>query len=95
MGRPGVDEYPSVRIYAQRMKAAIMATHDSILEARVKQTRSVSPEASTGGRPDLRVNKGPPPSERTSTQAHPEIHQAVQAPKRLRLIHFCWTYMHA
>ncbi|KAF8833998.1 hypothetical protein BDN67DRAFT_866407, partial [Paxillus ammoniavirescens] len=34
------DEYPSVHTYAQRMKAAVMAAHDLILEAQVKQTRS-------------------------------------------------------
>ncbi|PVF94984.1 hypothetical protein CPB86DRAFT_712133, partial [Serendipita vermifera] len=33
------DEYPGVRVFAQRMKDAIMRAHDAILERRVKQTR--------------------------------------------------------
>jgi len=33
------DEYPSVRNFAQQRKFAIIAAHDSILAARVKQTR--------------------------------------------------------
>ncbi|KAI0362871.1 hypothetical protein BV20DRAFT_925680, partial [Pilatotrama ljubarskyi] len=36
------DEYPGVRIYAQKVKAAIMAAHDSIIAARVKQTRDAN-----------------------------------------------------
>ncbi|PSS18923.1 hypothetical protein PHLCEN_2v3139 [Hermanssonia centrifuga] len=38
----GADEYPGVRAYAQRVKFAIMAAHDSILAARVKQTRDAN-----------------------------------------------------
>jgi hypothetical protein len=36
------DEYPSVRAFAQRMKHAIMSTHDVILETWVKQARSAN-----------------------------------------------------
>ncbi|KAI0352628.1 hypothetical protein OH77DRAFT_1408851, partial [Trametes cingulata] len=36
------DEYPGVRAYAQRVKQAIMSAHDSILAARVKQTRDAN-----------------------------------------------------
>lgn len=32
-------EYPGVRVFAQRMKDAVMAAHDAIIAARVKQTR--------------------------------------------------------
>ena len=32
-------EYPGVRVFAQKMKDAILRAHDAILEARVKQTR--------------------------------------------------------
>jgi hypothetical protein len=32
-------EYPGVRAFAQRVKDALVAAHDSILAARVKQTR--------------------------------------------------------
>src|ERR1700683_670192 len=32
-------EYPGVKIFAQKMKDAILRAHDAILEARVKQTR--------------------------------------------------------
>lgn len=32
-------EYPGVRVFAQRVQDAVMAAHDSILHARVKQTR--------------------------------------------------------
>ncbi|KAJ3482856.1 hypothetical protein NLI96_g6704 [Meripilus lineatus] len=39
---PGEDEYPAVRAYAQKVKYAIMAAHDSILSARVKQTRDAN-----------------------------------------------------
>lgn len=39
---PPKDEYPSVRVYAQKIKNAIMAAHDSILVARVKQTRDAN-----------------------------------------------------
>ena len=36
------DEYPSVRVFAQRMKMAIMSTHDAILEVQTKQTRTAN-----------------------------------------------------
>ncbi|PIL26323.1 hypothetical protein GSI_12079 [Ganoderma sinense ZZ0214-1] len=36
------DEYPGVRVFAQRVKNAVMAAHDSILAARVKQTRNAN-----------------------------------------------------
>ena len=39
---PSKDEYPSVRVFAQRMKHTIMDAHDTILEARVKQTRAAN-----------------------------------------------------
>lgn len=39
---PTVDEYPGVRAYAQKMKYAIMSAHDSIIAARVKQTRDAN-----------------------------------------------------
>ncbi|THH27322.1 hypothetical protein EUX98_g6861 [Antrodiella citrinella] len=39
---PGLDEYPAVRTYAQRVKYAVMAAHDSIIAARVKQTRDAN-----------------------------------------------------
>lgn len=35
-------EYPGVRVFAQRLKTAIMAARDSILAARIKQTRSAN-----------------------------------------------------
>lgn len=35
-------EYPGVRAFAQKMKDAIMAAHDSVLAARVKQTRQAN-----------------------------------------------------
>jgi transposase InsO family protein len=35
-------EYPGVRVYAQKIKDAIMMAHDSILTARIKQTRSAN-----------------------------------------------------
>lgn len=35
-------EYPGVRVFAQRLKSAIMAAHDSILAAQVKQTRTAN-----------------------------------------------------
>ncbi|THH32769.1 hypothetical protein EUX98_g1371 [Antrodiella citrinella] len=38
----GPDEYPAVRAYAQKVKYAVMAAHDSILAARVKQTRDAN-----------------------------------------------------
>jgi hypothetical protein len=38
----GPDEYPGVRVYAQRMKDAVMAAHDSIIAARVKQVRAAN-----------------------------------------------------
>ncbi|CAL1697539.1 unnamed protein product [Somion occarium] len=39
---PGVDEYPAVQTYAQKVKYAIMTAHDSIIAARVKQTRDAN-----------------------------------------------------
>jgi hypothetical protein len=39
---PPEDEYPSVRNFAQQRKFAIIAAHDSILAARVKQTRDAN-----------------------------------------------------
>ena len=39
---PGKEEYPAVRAYAQKVKYAVMAAHDSILGARVKQTRDAN-----------------------------------------------------
>ncbi|KAI0348860.1 hypothetical protein OH77DRAFT_1379976, partial [Trametes cingulata] len=33
---------PGVRVYAQRVKQAVMAAHDSILSARVKQVRDAN-----------------------------------------------------
>lgn len=36
------EEYPGVRAYAQKVKYAIMSAHDSILAARVKQTRDAN-----------------------------------------------------
>ena len=36
------DEYPGVRVYAQKVKNAIMAAHDSLITARVKQTRDAN-----------------------------------------------------
>ena len=35
-------KFPGVRVFAQRMKNAIIAAHDSILDARVKQTRDTN-----------------------------------------------------
>jgi hypothetical protein len=35
-------EYPGVRVYAQKMKDAIMTAHDSILAARLKQVHSTN-----------------------------------------------------
>jgi hypothetical protein len=40
--KPAASEYPGVRVFAQKMKAAIMAAHDAILDTRVKQTRSAN-----------------------------------------------------
>ena len=37
-----VDEYPSVQIFAQKMKQAVMTAHDAILETHVKQTQTVN-----------------------------------------------------
>ena len=37
--RPDSDEYPGVRLFAQKMQNAVMAAHDSIIKARAKQTR--------------------------------------------------------
>ncbi|TFY51530.1 hypothetical protein EVJ58_g10514 [Rhodofomes roseus] len=39
---PSTDEYPAVRAYVQRVKYALMAAHDSIIAARVKQTRNAN-----------------------------------------------------
>lgn len=39
---PSKDKYPSMRAYLQRMKAAQMNVHDSMLEAHVKQIRHVN-----------------------------------------------------
>ncbi|KAJ3876672.1 hypothetical protein F5051DRAFT_331442, partial [Lentinula edodes] len=36
------NEYPSVKVFARLRRLAIMAAHDSILEARVKQTRAAN-----------------------------------------------------
>ncbi len=36
------DEFPAVRVFAQKVKNAIMAAHDSILAKRVKQTRDAN-----------------------------------------------------
>ncbi|KDQ05536.1 hypothetical protein BOTBODRAFT_77735, partial [Botryobasidium botryosum FD-172 SS1] len=33
---------PGVRVFAQRMRDAIISAHDAILEARVKQTRQAN-----------------------------------------------------
>ncbi|PIL30265.1 hypothetical protein GSI_07443 [Ganoderma sinense ZZ0214-1] len=38
----GPEEYPGVRSFAQKVKNAVMAAHDSILAARVKQTRDAN-----------------------------------------------------
>ena len=35
---PSKDEYPNIRVYAQRMKLALWNAHDTLLSARVKQT---------------------------------------------------------
>ena len=35
---PSSDEYPSVKVYVQRMKLALTMAHDALLTARVKQT---------------------------------------------------------
>ena len=37
-----VDKYPSVQIFAQKMKQAIMTAHNAILETRVEQTRTAN-----------------------------------------------------
>lgn len=39
---PSKEEYPAVRAYAQKIKYAIMAAHDSLIAARVKQTRDAN-----------------------------------------------------
>ncbi len=39
---PDKSEYPAVRVFAQRIKLAVMAAHDSILNARVKQVRDAN-----------------------------------------------------
>ncbi|KIO07510.1 hypothetical protein M404DRAFT_41338, partial [Pisolithus tinctorius Marx 270] len=35
---PKEDEYPSVRVFANKMKLTLMDAHDTILKARIKQT---------------------------------------------------------
>jgi hypothetical protein len=35
-------DYPGVRVFAQRMKDAIMAAHNAIIEARMKQTKQAN-----------------------------------------------------
>jgi transposase InsO family protein len=40
--RPAASEYPSVRVMALKIKQAILEAHDSILAARVKQTRDAN-----------------------------------------------------
>nr|GAT47604.1 gag-pol polyprotein [Mycena chlorophos] len=40
-------EYPGVRVFAQRIKEGILAAHDSIIEARVKQTRQANKHRKT------------------------------------------------
>lgn len=39
---PGSDEFPGVRAYANKVRNAIMAAHDSIIEARIKNTRAAN-----------------------------------------------------
>ena len=39
---PESDEYPSVKMYAQKMKHALIAAHDALLTARVKQTEQAN-----------------------------------------------------
>ncbi|KAJ8596233.1 hypothetical protein M405DRAFT_726617, partial [Rhizopogon salebrosus TDB-379] len=39
---PDPSEYTGVRVYAQKMKTTLLAAHDAILEARVKQTREAN-----------------------------------------------------
>jgi hypothetical protein len=39
---PQQDEYPGVRTYLQRMKEAQIRAHDSMLEARIKQTHNAN-----------------------------------------------------
>ncbi|KAG9221532.1 hypothetical protein CCMSSC00406_0009355 [Pleurotus cornucopiae] len=39
---PKSSEFPGVRVFAQRLKYAVMSAHDSILAARVKQTRDAN-----------------------------------------------------
>ena len=39
---PQPDEFPGVRVYAQRVKTAIMAAHDSIIAARTKHSRDAN-----------------------------------------------------
>jgi hypothetical protein len=39
---PTESEYPGVRTFAQKMKAAIISMHDVILDSRVKQTQSAN-----------------------------------------------------
>ncbi|OAX31662.1 hypothetical protein K503DRAFT_703362, partial [Rhizopogon vinicolor AM-OR11-026] len=39
---PGPTEYPGVRAYTMKMKHTVMATHDSIIAAQVKQTKDAN-----------------------------------------------------
>ncbi|KIY65091.1 hypothetical protein CYLTODRAFT_357394, partial [Cylindrobasidium torrendii FP15055 ss-10] len=36
------NEFPGVRVFAQKLKSAIITAHDNVLEARVKQTRDAN-----------------------------------------------------
>ncbi|KDQ23103.1 hypothetical protein PLEOSDRAFT_1049112, partial [Pleurotus ostreatus PC15] len=39
---PSKDEFPGVRVFAQHIKHVLMSAHDSVLAARVKQTRDAN-----------------------------------------------------
>ena len=39
---PRSSEYPGVRVYAQKMKQTLISAHDSIIQARVKQTKDAN-----------------------------------------------------
>ncbi|KAG2738639.1 hypothetical protein P692DRAFT_201672933, partial [Suillus brevipes Sb2] len=39
---PTPNEYPGVRAYAQKVKHTIMSAHDSMIAARVKQTKGAN-----------------------------------------------------
>ena len=39
---PKAEEYPSVRVYAQKMKNVLMAAHDALLTAQMKQTEQAN-----------------------------------------------------